>query len=171
MPNSQSMIMSADEQNRLMEWWNKTEEAKVVVQRLVSLISELRVHPESSHADGMVLFYRAASEISYGYAGMRGCIRRSFTSEYSEPLRKNIVMCHSFAHKYSVDAKVLLERVAKQVTGANALKIINHIREALMENKVMLNEIAKKANAFFGKETFQSIQTKVNQSITLPTMG
>lgn len=171
MPNSQSMIMSADEQNRLIEWWKKTGEAKVVVQRLVSLISELRVHPESSHADGMVLFYRAASEISYGYAGMRGCIRRSFTNEYSEPLRKNIVMCHSFAHKYSVDAKVLLERVAKHVTGANGLKKIDRIREALMENDAMLNQIAKKANAFFGKETFQSIQTNVNQSITLPTIG
>ncbi|ETI69731.1 hypothetical protein [Neobacillus vireti] len=171
MPSSQSMIMNADEQDRLMEWWNKTEEAKIVVQRLMSLITELRVHPESSHADGMVLFYRAASEISYGYAGMRGCIRRSFTSEYSEPLRKNIVMCHSFAHKYSVDAKILLERVAKHVTEPNGLQLINRIRDALMENDAMLNEIAKKANAFFGKETFQSIQTKVNQSITLPSIG
>jgi hypothetical protein len=32
----------------------------------------------------------------------------------------------------------------------------------------MLNEIAKRAHAFFGKETFQSIQMKVKQSITLP---
>jgi hypothetical protein len=31
---------------------------KPMVRRLMSLITELRVHPESSHADGMVRFYR-----------------------------------------------------------------------------------------------------------------
>lgn len=168
MPSSRPMKISVDEQQHLMEWWNTTESAKLVVQHLVSLISELRLHPESSHADGMVLFYRAASEISYGYAGTRGCIRRVFTSEYSESLRKNIVMCHSFAHKYSVDTKVLLDRVAKQITGPNALQLIDRIRKTLIENDVMLNEIAKRAHAFFGKEAFQSIQMKVKQSITLP---
>jgi hypothetical protein len=60
------------------------ESAKPMVRILMSLITELRVHPESSHADGMVLFYRAESEVSYGYAGVRGCIRRAFTNEYRE---------------------------------------------------------------------------------------
>ncbi|MCM2532905.1 hypothetical protein NDK43_11540 [Neobacillus pocheonensis] len=77
-------------------------------------------------------------------------------------------MCHSFAHKYSVDTKVLLDRVAKQITGPNALQLIDRIRKTLIENDVMLNEIAKRAHAFFGKEAFQSIQMKVKQSITLP---
>jgi hypothetical protein len=165
MLNSQPMIMSADEKHRLMEWWHTTDSAKLVVQRLVSLISELRLHPESSHVDGMVLFYQAASEISYGYAGIRGCIRRAFASEYSKALRKNMVMCHNFAHKYSVDTKVLLERVAKQICGPNALQLVHRIRETLIENDVMLIHIAKRAHAFFEKETFLSIQMKVKQSL------
>ncbi|KQU17518.1 hypothetical protein ASG65_26295 [Bacillus sp. Leaf13] len=162
------MEISMEDHQHLMEWWKTTESAKIVVQHLISLISELRLHPESSHADGMVLFYRAASEISYGYAGTRGCIRRAFTSEYSFPLRRNMVMCHSFAQKYSVDTKVLLERVAKQITGPNALQLIDRIRGELIENDVMLNEMAKRAQAFFGKESFQSIQMEVKQSNTLP---
>lgn len=168
MPNSQPMEISMEDHQHLMEWWKTTESAKIVVQHLISLISELRLHPESSHADGMVLFYRAASEISYGYAGTRGCIRRAFTSEYSNALHKNMVMCHSFAQKYSVDTKVLLERVAKQITGPNALQLIDRIRGELTENDVMLNEMAKRAQTFFGKEPFQSIQMEVKQSNTLP---
>jgi len=75
-----------------LDWWNTTESAKSIVRCLVSLVSELRLHPESSHADGMILFYRAVSEVSYGYAGTRGCIRRAFNDEYSEALRKNMTM-------------------------------------------------------------------------------
>jgi len=56
MPYTQPLSMSTDDHNRLIEWWNATESAKGVVRQLVSLVSELRVHPESSHADGMVLF-------------------------------------------------------------------------------------------------------------------
>ena len=55
-----------------------------------------------------------------------------------------MVMCHSFAHKYSVDAKVLLERVAKEISGEHALQLISRIREMLMKNDEMLNEISKK---------------------------
>jgi hypothetical protein len=168
MPYTQTLGMSADDQHRLLEWWNATESAKVVVRHLVSLVSEMRLHPESSHADGMVLFYRAVSEISYGYAGIRGCIRRAFTREYSDALRKNMVMCHSFAHKYSVDAKVLLERVAKQITGENALQLISRIRESLMKNDEMLNKISKKVHVFFGTEALQSLQKEVKDSTTLP---
>jgi len=134
-----------------LDWWNTTESAKSVVKRLVSLVSELRLHPESSHADGMILFYRAVSEVSYGYAGTRGCIRRAFNDEYSEALRKNMTMCHGFAHKFSVDTKVLLERVAKQVTGSNALELIHRIREVLKENDEMLHEMEIKAHAFYEK--------------------
>ncbi len=72
-----------------------------------------------------------------------------------------MVMCHSFAHKYSVDAKVLIERVAKQITGENALQLISRIRETLMENDEMLNEISRKAHAFFGTEAFHSLQKEV----------
>lgn len=79
-----------------------------------------------------------------------------------------MVMCHSFAQKYSVDTKVLLERVANQITGPNALQLIDRIRGELIENDVMLNEMAKRAQAFFGKEPFQSIQMEVKQSNTLP---
>ncbi|RDU36673.1 hypothetical protein DRW41_11485 [Neobacillus piezotolerans] len=168
MPYTQTLDMSANDQQRLMEWWNATESAKGVVRHLVSLVSELRLHPESSHADGMVLFYRAVSEISYGHAGIRGCIRRAFSGEYSDGLRKNMSMCHSFAHKYSVDSKVMLERVAKQITGENALQLISRIREALMKNDEMLNEISKKAQAFFGKDALQSLQNDIKHSSTLP---
>lgn len=62
-----------------------------------------------------------------------------------------MVMCHSFAQKYSVDTKVLLERVAKQITGPNALQLVDRIREKLIENDVMLSDMAKRAQAFFGK--------------------
>ncbi|WP_308162205.1 hypothetical protein [Bacillus sp. ISL-18] len=162
------LVMDLEERQRLLDWWNTMESAKPMVRRLMSLITELRVHPESSRADGMVLFYRAASEISYGYAGVRGCIRRAFTDEYRESLRMNMVMCHSFAEKYSVDTKVLLERVAQQITGQNALQLIQKIRETLAENDEMLKEIKRKADAFFGRETFHSMQNKVKDSITLP---
>ncbi|WP_428911985.1 hypothetical protein [Niallia sp. Krafla_26] len=168
MPYTQTLSMSADDQQRLLEWWNATESAKVVVRHLVSLVSELRLHPESSHADGIVLFYRAVSEISYGHAGIRGCIRRAFSGEYSDGLRKNMIMCHSFADKYSVDAKVLLERVAKQITGGNALQLIRRIRKTLLKNDEMLIEISKKSSDFFGKEALQIIQNEVKHSTTLP---
>ena len=160
--------MSEEEQLRLMEWWNATEKGSFVVKQLVSLITELRLNPESSRADGMILLYRAASEVSYGYAGMRGCIRRIFSNEYSEFLRNNIVRCRSFARKFSVDTKVLLERVAKQIRGASALLIVERIRETLRENDTILSEIENKANEFFGHETFQTLQNNVMDSITLP---
>ena len=160
--------MSEVEQQRLMEWWNATEKGSIVVQQLVSLITELRLNPESSRADGMILLYRAASEVSYGYAGMRGCIRRAFFNENSEFLRNNIVRCHSFARRFSVDTKVLLERVTKQISGANALVVVDRIRETLRENDAILTEIENKANSFFGKESFQVLQNNFKQSITLP---
>lgn len=160
--------MSGEEQQRLLEWWDATEKGTVVVKRLMSLITELRLHPKSSRADGMILFYRAASEISYGYAGMRGCIRRAFSHEYSEFLRNNIVRCHSFARRFSVDAKVLLERVAKQISGADALQTVDRIRETLRDNDAALTEIENKADAFFGTEAHQALQNSHMQSITLP---
>lgn len=150
-PNAELLSMSVDQQRYLLDWWNITESAKLVVKRLVSLVSELRLHPESSHADGMILFYRAVSEVSYGYAGTRGCIRRAFNGEYSEALRKNMTMCHGFASKFSIDTKVLLERVAKQITGSNALELIHRIREVLKENDTMLHEMEIKAQAFYEK--------------------
>jgi hypothetical protein len=150
-PNAGLLNMSVDQQRYLLDWWNTTESAKPIVRLLVSLVSELRLHPESSHADGMILFYRAVSEVSYGYAGTRGYIRRAFNDEYSEALRKNMTMCHGFASKFSVDTKVLLERVAKQVTGSNALELIQRIREVLKENDVMLHEMEIKAHAFYEK--------------------
>ncbi|MED4229599.1 hypothetical protein [Neobacillus cucumis] len=168
--SNKPLVMDLEERQRLLEWWNTMESAKPMVRRLMSLITELRVHPETSHADGMVLFYRAASEISYGYAGVRGCIRRAFTNEYRESLRMNMVMCHSFAEKYSVDTKVLLERVAQQITSQNALQLIQRILETLAENDEMLKEIKRKADAFFGRETFHSMQNKVKDSITLPKL-
>ncbi|WP_254177654.1 hypothetical protein [Priestia megaterium] len=62
-----------------------------------------------------------------------------------------MTMCHGFASKFSVDTKVLLERVAKQVTGSNALELIQRIREVLKENDVMLHEMEIKAHAFYEK--------------------
>ncbi|MFZ7942912.1 MULTISPECIES: hypothetical protein [Bacillaceae] len=157
-----------EQEQRLMEWWNATEKGTFVVKQLVSLITELRLHPDSSRADGMILLYRAASEVSYGYAGMRGCIRRNFAHENSEFLHNNIVRCRSFARRFSVDTQVLLERVAKQISGANALLIVERIRETLRDNAAILSEIEHKANAFFGKETFQTLQNNLIHSITLP---
>lgn len=157
-----------DERQRLLEWWKTMDAAKPMVRKLMSLITELRLHPESSHADGMILFYRAASEVSYGYAGVRGCIRRAFTNEYRESLRVNMVMCHSFAERFSVDTKVLLDRVARQINGEKALGLIRKIRETLDENDLMLKEIKSKADAFFGIDTLHSMQKKIKQFNTLP---
>ncbi|MBO1005112.1 hypothetical protein [Pseudogracilibacillus auburnensis] len=168
MPYIQTLNMSEEDQRHLLEWWNTTEAAKVVERHLVSLVSELRLLPEASHADGMVLFYRAVSEISYGYAGVRGCIRRSFTREYSHALRKNMVKCHSFAHKYAVDAKVLIEVIAKQVRGKDAVDLINRIRESLKKNDELLKEMAAKADVFYGTEALQSLQKEVEKSTALP---
>ena len=167
MPNTRQLNLSDEEQHRLLDWWKTLELARPVVQRLVSLVSEFRLNPESSHADGMILFYRAISEISYGYAGVRGGVRRAFTKEYSKDLQINMVMCLSFAPKFSVDAKVLLERIAKQVTGSSALQLIQRIRETLMENDIILNQLEKKAHTFFGKDTFQDIQVKMMQDMTM----
>lgn len=162
------MHMSEEEQQRLLEWWEATEQGTVVVKRLVSLITELRLHRESSRAGGMILFYRAASEISYGYAGMRGCIRRAFSHEYSNFLRTNMVRCHSFARRFSEDTKVLLERVADQISGTDALKMVERIRETLRENDAALTVIESKMDAFFGTEAHQALQDGHMQSITLP---
>jgi hypothetical protein len=144
------------------------EASKPIVRKLMSLITELRLNPKSSRADGMILLYRAASEVSYGYAGVRGCIRRAFTQEYGEGLRFNMVKCHSFAERFSVDTKVLLELVARQITDHDTLNLINRIRETLRENDIMLKEIKNKADAFFGKDTLSSMQQTVKQSVTLP---
>jgi hypothetical protein len=102
MSNSQSMKLSEEQQHRLLDWWKTMETAKSIVQRLTSLVSELRLNPESSHADGMILFYRAVSEISYGYAGVRGGVRRAFTKEYSQALQIKMNGRLSLAHICSV---------------------------------------------------------------------
>ena len=73
----------------------------------------------------------------------------------------------AFAERFSVDAKVLLERVAQQITGQSAIQLIERIRETLAENDVMLKEIKSKADAFFGRDTFHLMQKKIKQSITL----
>jgi hypothetical protein len=159
--------MNNDERNRLLDWWKTMESAKPVLRKLMSLITELRLNKEASHAGGIILLYRAASEISYGYAGVRGCIRRALTSEYSENLRINMTMCHSFAPKFSVDTKVLLNRVAKEIKGQDALQIINHIQETLVENDLYLKEIEEKANAFFGRDTFNVLNHKIKLANTL----
>ncbi|MEC1376657.1 hypothetical protein P9D39_20385 [Heyndrickxia oleronia] len=147
--HNQPLVMTNEERTALLDWWNTMEKAKPMVRRLMSLITELRVDPKTSHADGMILFYRAASEVSYGYAGVRGCIRRAFSNdEYREFLRMNMVMCHSFAERFSVDTKILLERVAKQITDPGSLILVQKIRETLSENDVMLKEIRLKADNF-----------------------
>ncbi|MBS4200354.1 hypothetical protein KHA93_12000 [Bacillus sp. FJAT-49732] len=168
MPDTLALTLSEEEQRRLLDWWRSIEEAHQIVKRLTSLVSELRLNKDSSHADGMILFYRAVSEISYGYAGVRGGVRRAFTKEYSKALQLNIVMCLSFVPKFSVDAKVLLERVANRVTGPSALQLIQRIRETLMENDEIINELERKAHNVFGKDSFKKIQEKVMQDMTLP---
>jgi len=62
-----------------------------------------------------------------------------------------MTICHGFARKFSVDTKVLLERVAKQITGPNVLDLIHRIREVLKENDAMLDEMAIKAHTFYEK--------------------
>ncbi|WP_419881650.1 hypothetical protein ACN6MY_19475 [Peribacillus sp. B-H-3] len=155
------MLMAHDEKERLLDWWKTMEESKPVVRRLMSLMTELRLHPESSHAVGMILLYRAASEVSYGYAGVRGCIRRAFTNEYGEALRINMARCHSFAQKFSADTKVLLKHVKANVAGEHAKQIISYLEETLMENDRFLIEIEDKANAFFGRDTFMTLNEKM----------
>lgn len=63
---------------------------------------------------------------------------------------------------------MLLERVAQQITGQSAILLIERIREMLAENDVMLKEIKSKADAFFGRDTFDLMQKKLKQSITVP---
>ncbi|EKN63486.1 hypothetical protein P9E76_17150 [Schinkia azotoformans] len=167
-PNSHKMTLSNEEYFHLLEWWKTMESGKPVIQRLVSLVSELRIHPEASHAGGIILFYRAISEVSYGYAGVRGCIRRAFTDEYGHSLRTNMGMCHRFAHRFSIDSKVLLARLEKEISGRNALLLINRIKEVLNENDRILEEIENKANTFFGKETFQSLKKEISQANMVP---
>jgi len=164
----QPQSMNNNERQRLLDWWNTMEAARPMVRKLMSLTTELRLHPKSSHADGMILFYRAASEVSYGYAGVRGCIRRAFTNEYAEPLRLNMVKCHSFAERFSVDMKVLLERVSEQISDQEALNIVARLRATLAENDEWLKKIKQRADSFFGKETFHSLQQKVTDAVTLP---
>ncbi|MEK5389389.1 hypothetical protein NSQ59_03260 [Margalitia sp. FSL K6-0131] len=160
--------MDNDERKRLLDWWNTMEAAKPMVRTLMSLTTELRVHPASSNANGIILFYRAASEVSYGYAGVRGCIRRAFTEEYGDGLRMNMVKCHSFAERFSEDMKVLLELVANNIKDQEALQIVNRIRKTLVENDERLKEIQQRADAFFGRETFYSLQQKMKKTLTLP---
>jgi hypothetical protein len=167
MVHSQPMLLSKDEKIRLLDWWKTMESAKPVIRKLMSLITELRLNKEASHAGGIILLYRAASEISYGYSGVRGCIRRALTSEYSESLRINMTMCHSFAPKFSVDTKVLLKRVAKEIKGQKALQIIKRIQETLVENDFYLKEIEDKAKAFFGRDTFNALNHQIKQANTM----
>jgi len=161
------IALSERERNALMDWWNTMETAKPIIRRLMSLITEFRVRPETSHTDGIILFYRAASEVSYGYAGVRGCIRRALSNEYNETLRMNMAMCHSFAEKFSVDAKVLFERVAAQVTDTSSSSLIQRIWYTLGENDYMLNEINKKAILFFDKDNWNTLHNKMKQNSKL----
>ncbi|WP_233711075.1 hypothetical protein [Lederbergia citrisecunda] len=78
-----------------------------------------------------------------------------------------MVMCQSFAPKFSVDAKILLERIAKQISGESSLVIINQIRETLSENDIMLIELEKKAQEFFGKEAFDHINFTIIQDMSM----
>lgn len=158
------MELSNKQRNALLDWWNTMETAKPVIRRLMSLITEFRVRPETSHADGMILFYRAASEVSYGYAGVRGCIRRALSNEYSEALQMNMTMCHSFAEKFSVDTKVLFERVAAQITDPSSMILIQRIRNTLRENDFMLNQIKLKALIFFGGDNWDTLQNKMKKN-------
>lgn len=159
------VIELSDKQRKaLLDWWNTMETAKPVIRRLMSLITEFRVRPETSHTDGIILFYRAASEVSYGYAGVRGCIRRALSNEYSEALRMNMAMCHSFAEKFSVDAKVLLERVAAQITDPSSINLIQRIRYTLKENDLLLMEINRKKLLFFGIDNWDALQNKMIQN-------
>ncbi|MEH6944232.1 hypothetical protein V7014_20810 [Bacillus sp. JJ722] len=64
-----------------------------------------------------------------------------------------------FARSSSVDTMVLLERVAKEISGAIALQIVDRIREI----DAVLTEIDRKAAAFFGKETFQALRNNLMQ--------
>ena len=160
MPYTQTLSMSDMINIFCLEWWNATESAKVVVRHLVSLVSELRYirNPVMQ----MESFFFIEQSLKYHTVTLEsGDVFDELFQENTLLLfRKNMVMCHSFAHKYSVDAKVLLERVAKQITGENALQLISRIRVMLMKNDEMLTEISKKAQAFFGTEDLQSLQKK-----------
>lgn len=61
----------------------------------------------------------------------------------------NMAMCHSFAEKFSVDAKVLLKRVAAQITDPSSINLIQRIRYTLKENDLLLMEINKKTSIFW----------------------
>jgi hypothetical protein len=166
--STRATVMTAEEQKSLWNWWQAMDAARPVVRRLCSLASELRIHPEASHVDGMILFYRAVSEVSYGHAGTRGGIRRAFGGDYTPLVQANLVMCLGAARQFSDDTKVLLERVAKQVTGGDAQRLIQRLRETLRENDEVLQKAFEQARAFFGPERFQAIQMQNMMSMTLP---
>lgn len=71
-------------------------------------------------------------------------------------------------HRFSVDSKVLLARLEKEISGRSALLLINRIKEILNENDRILEEIENKANTFFGKETFQSLKKEISQANMVP---
>jgi hypothetical protein len=56
MINLQPIVMTKDQQERLMAWWRTMEQAQPIVRRLCSLTSELRLQPEAVKVNGMILF-------------------------------------------------------------------------------------------------------------------
>ena len=61
-----------------------------------------------------------------------------------------------------------MERVAKQITGQNALQLVQRIREMLVKNDETLKKIKMRADAFFGKDIFHSMQKEMMKESTLP---
>lgn len=168
---TQAEPLTGEEQRRLWHWWQAMEAGQPAVHRLCSLASELRLHPEASHVDGMILFYRACPEVSYGHAGTRGGIRRAFGGDYTPLTQANLVMCLGAARQFSDDTKVLLERVARQVTGAHAPPLVERLRQTLGENDEVLQEAFVRARTFFGPERFDMIQMQLMRSMSLPAPG
>jgi hypothetical protein len=163
----QPLIMTKEQREHLLDWWQVMESAIPIVQRICSLSTQLRTHPESSSVDGMILFYRAVSKLAYGHAGAKGGIRRAYNGFYNHEVQKNMVMCIGGYRQFSEQTKVLLENVANHVKGTEATDIIQQLRTSLQENEQKVNQALSNAKVFFGPTQFQRIQMEIMNDMTI----
>lgn len=163
----QPIKLSEVEKEYLLKWWEVMESAQPIVQKICSLSSHLRSHPNSSHVDGMILYYRSVSELAYGHAGTKGGIRRAYNGFFNHEVEKNIVMCVGGYRQFSEETRVLLENVSNHVKDTEASQIIKQLRSYLEQNDDKVKQALSKGKEFFGAEQFQRIQMEIMNDMTI----
>ncbi|MFZ3591826.1 hypothetical protein ACOI1C_22090 [Bacillus sp. DJP31] len=163
----QPITLSNQERERLQNLWKVMQSAIPIVQRIYALSSQLRIHPESSHVDGMILYYRAVSELAYGHARAKGGIRRAYNGFYSHEVQKNMVMWIGGYRQFSQQTTVLLDNVSNNVNGSEAKQIIQQLNHSLQENDKKVRKALSRAKDFFGQEQFKKIQMEIMKDMTI----